>query len=59
MARAGIIAFEHPNPATLVGGLARRGVRVAARRGYVRVSLHLYNAEADVAAFLEAVEACA
>jgi selenocysteine lyase/cysteine desulfurase len=38
----------HADPQAAVGRLAERGIIVDARPGYVRVSPHFYNTEAEV-----------
>jgi cysteine desulfurase / selenocysteine lyase len=46
--RAGIVAFEAPDPARLVQHLRDNDVRVSLRRGLLRASLHAYNDESDI-----------
>lgn len=46
--RASIIVFEHANPGELVRDLASRQIVVSARRGRVRVSVHMMNNDADL-----------
>jgi cysteine desulfurase/selenocysteine lyase len=46
--RAGIVAFEAPEPVRLVQHLRDNDVRVSLRRGLVRASLHAYNDESDI-----------
>ncbi|WP_020497483.1 aminotransferase class V-fold PLP-dependent enzyme [Sciscionella marina] len=47
-AQSGIVSFAVPDPESLVGRLAAEEVRVSARRGTVRASLHLYNNRSDI-----------
>jgi selenocysteine lyase/cysteine desulfurase len=49
------LAFKGGMPAGLVEGLASDGVYVAPRLGRMRVSPHVYNDEADVDRFVEAL----
>jgi selenocysteine lyase/cysteine desulfurase len=49
------LAFKGGIPAGLVEGLASEGVYVAPRLGRMRVSPHVYNDEADVDRFVEAL----
>jgi selenocysteine lyase/cysteine desulfurase len=49
------LAFKGGMPAALVEGLASEGVYVAPRLGRLRVSPHVYNDEADVDRFVEAL----
>ncbi|RAI58997.1 aminotransferase class V-fold PLP-dependent enzyme [Roseicella frigidaeris] len=49
------LGFPGGMPAGLVEGLAAAGVHVAPRLGRMRISPHVYNDEADVAAFLAAM----
>ena len=42
------VKFEGINPSALMAGLSARGVVVAARHGYLRISPHFYNNEADL-----------
>jgi selenocysteine lyase/cysteine desulfurase len=49
------LAFKGGIPAGLVEGLASQGVYVAPRLGRMRVSPHVYNDEADVDRFVEAL----
>lgn len=51
------LGFPRGMPAGLAERLAARGVHVAPRLGRLRVSPHVYNDEADVAAFLAAFRA--
>ena len=46
--RSAIVMIAHPEPAAAVGRLAERDIIVDARPGYVRVSPHFYNTEAEV-----------
>ena len=46
---------EGMDAAAVVGGLAERGIHVAARNGAIRVSPHLYNDAADIERFLGAL----
>jgi selenocysteine lyase/cysteine desulfurase len=49
------LAFKGGMPASLVEGLASDGVYVAPRLGRMRISPHVYNDEADVDRFVEAL----
>ena len=49
------LAFKGGMPAGLVEGLASEGVYVAPRLGRMRISPHVYNDEADVDRFVEAL----
>ena len=51
------VRFAGGMPAGLVERLAARGVHVADRMGVMRVSPHVYNDEADVAGFADALRA--
>jgi selenocysteine lyase/cysteine desulfurase len=53
--RSAIVMIEHPDPARAVAALARQGVIVDSRPGYVRVSPHFYNDVADVDRFMDAL----
>ena len=53
--RAGIIAFETPDPEELAAELGRRGIVVWGRDGRVRLSPHLYTTAPDVERALEAI----
>lgn len=52
-ALAGILAFRHPRQAELHARLLEAGVHVMHSSGRLRVSLHGYNTEADVARLLD------
>jgi selenocysteine lyase/cysteine desulfurase len=54
--RAGIVAVEHPDCIEIASRLAERDVFVWGKDGRVRAATHLYNTNADVDAFLDAVE---
>ena len=54
--RAGIVAIEHPSCAEIARRLAERQVFAWGKDGRLRVATHLYNTEADVDAYLDAVE---
>ncbi|QBI20507.1 aminotransferase class V-fold PLP-dependent enzyme [Egibacter rhizosphaerae] len=47
-AHAGIVVFDHPRAEQLHAALEERGVKLALRRGALRASVHLFNAEEDV-----------
>ncbi|MFO7893490.1 MAG: aminotransferase class V-fold PLP-dependent enzyme [Longimicrobiales bacterium] len=47
-ARSAIVMIEHAEPHAAVDGLAGAGIIVDARPGYVRVSPHFYNTEAEI-----------
>src|SRR5436309_671777 len=49
------LAFKGGMPAGLVEGMASEGVYVAPRLGRMRISPHVYNDEADVDRFVEAL----
>jgi kynureninase len=46
--RSAIVMIEHADPGTAVGRLAEQDVIVDFRPGYVRVSPHFYNTEAEI-----------
>jgi selenocysteine lyase/cysteine desulfurase len=46
--RAGIVAFDTPDVEATARRLEEDHIRVAVRRGHLRVSLHAYNNEADL-----------
>ncbi|MET1128183.1 MAG: aminotransferase class V-fold PLP-dependent enzyme [Thermoproteota archaeon] len=48
-----IVSVEHRRPLELVAELERRGVKVAARPGLIRVSPHFYNTMEDVERLIE------
>ena len=50
--RLGIVAFRDSDPQRIVQACEDAGVRVALRRGAVRVSLHAYNTEDDIEALM-------
>ena len=52
-ARSAIVMIGHPDPPAAVNRLAAADVIVDARPGYVRVSPHFYNTEADVDRVIE------
>jgi kynureninase len=51
--RSAIVMVRHPDPAGAVRHLARQGVIVDHRPGFVRVSPHVYNTEEEVDRFVE------
>jgi cysteine desulfurase / selenocysteine lyase len=51
-ARGGIVSFQHPCAAALVGALKAKSIYVADRGSLVRVSPHFYNSEADIDRFV-------
>lgn len=53
-----IVSFAVMEPDQLVDRLASAGVRVAARCGRLRAGLHVYNDEADVDLFVQALVDC-
>ena len=57
--RAGNVCFLEDDGAALASRLAARGVLVWGGDGRIRVSAHLYNDAADVAAFFAAIDAVA
>lgn len=54
--RAGIVAIEHANCADIARLLAEQDIFVWGKDGRVRAATHLYNTEADVDRYLDAVE---
>jgi cysteine desulfurase/selenocysteine lyase len=58
---SGIVSFRVPGweAPTLVAGLARLGVQVAARNGIVRVSPHFYNTSAEIDEFFRRLDGLA
>lgn len=54
--RSAIVMVAHDDPATAVARLAERDIIVDWRPGYVRVSPHFYNTEAEIDRVLEALE---
>jgi cysteine desulfurase / selenocysteine lyase len=54
---AGLVVFKHPRATELHAALARAGVKVALRRGAIRASVHVYNADDDVDRFLDILDA--
>jgi selenocysteine lyase/cysteine desulfurase len=52
-APSGIVSFRVPgrDSAALVAALARDGVQVAARNGFIRVSAHFYNTAEEIDEF--------
>jgi selenocysteine lyase/cysteine desulfurase len=57
--RAGNICFLADQPERMSAALAARGVLVWGSEGRIRVSAHLYNDQADVDRFFEALDLCA
>jgi cysteine desulfurase / selenocysteine lyase len=55
-ARAGIVAFESPNAARLVAGLAEDQVHLWGRDGRLRISSFLYNSAEEVEFMFERLE---
>lgn len=53
--RSAIVMVRHPDPAGAVRHLARRGVIVDHRPGFVRISPHFYNTEEEVDRCVEAL----
>ncbi len=55
--RLGIVSFRHPTEPTdsLFARLKAERFVVAQRRGWIRVSHHVYNTEEQIDAFLEAL----
>ena len=53
--RSAIVMVRHPDPAGAVRHLAQQGVIVDHRPGFVRVSPHFYNTEAEVDRCVEAL----
>lgn len=56
-ARSAIVMIAHPDPHAAVERLARAGIVVDARPGYVRVSPHFYNTSEEVDEVVEALAA--
>ncbi len=54
-----ITSFRVPDAVSAVESLERRGISVAERGGYIRVSPHFYNNERDIERFLAAIQAIA
>lgn len=54
--RSGITSFPVNDPEAFVAALAARNVFASPRRGAVRIALHAYNDDGDVARTLEAIE---
>ncbi len=52
---SGIVSFQHPRPQQLAAQLASEGVIVWGGDGRIRVSVHLYSEEEDVARCLSAI----
>lgn len=52
---AGIVAFQHPDPARLLERLEQGQIRLSVRRGWIRPSVHIYNDHDDVTRLLDAV----
>lgn len=46
--RSAIVMVQHPDPAEAVADLAAAGIIVDWRPGYVRISPHFYNTEAEI-----------
>ena len=53
--RAGILVFERPDPEVIAAELGRHRIVVWGRDGRVRLSPHLYTADADVDRALDAI----
>jgi cysteine desulfurase/selenocysteine lyase len=51
--RSAIVSFEVPDLERAIERFEANGVRVASRRGYARVSAHLYNSDADITRVLD------
>jgi selenocysteine lyase/cysteine desulfurase len=52
---SGIVSFEHPRPQPFAARLAEEGVIVWGGDGRIRISVHLYSEEEDVARCLSAI----
>lgn len=52
---SGIVSFEHPNALKIGAALEQSGIIPWAGDGRVRASVHLYNDEADIERYLEAL----
>ncbi|MCC6367788.1 MAG: aminotransferase class V-fold PLP-dependent enzyme [Bryobacterales bacterium] len=52
---SGIVSFQHPQPQQLAARLAGEGVIVWGGDGRIRISVHLYSEEEDVARCLSAI----
>ncbi|MPY90241.1 MAG: aminotransferase class V-fold PLP-dependent enzyme [Luteitalea sp.] len=52
---SGIVSFEHPRPARVSAALEQRGIVVWAGDGRVRASVHLYNDENDIDAYVDSL----
>jgi cysteine desulfurase / selenocysteine lyase len=55
--RGNIVAFRDPDAVALADALGRRRVRVAARRGLIRASFHVFNDMSDVERLLQELPA--
>jgi kynureninase len=55
---SGIVLVKHDDAPGAVARLARRGIIVDYRAGYVRVSPHFYNTPAEIDAFVAALREC-
>jgi len=55
-AGSGIVSFRARDPLALTRALEREGIKVSAREGVVRTSVHFYNREEDVERLLAALE---
>lgn len=53
--RAGIVSFATPRYLEIMDTLARQDVHIFGMDGRVRISPHLYNGEADIQVFLDAL----
>jgi kynureninase len=56
--RSAIVMVAHPQPAGAVGALGAAGIIVDWRPGYVRISPHFYNTEAEIDLVADALAAC-
>jgi cysteine desulfurase/selenocysteine lyase len=50
---SGLFIFDVPNPGNVAQRLAEKNIMVSMRGGGLRVSVHIYNDEADIETFIE------
>jgi len=55
---AGIVSFRHERPREVAKCLESKRVKVAARPGLIRVSVHFYNTREDIEKFLDSLKEC-
>lgn len=54
--RAGIVSIAHHDAELLSRRLLMEGFRISVRRGFIRASLHVFNNERDINAFIDALD---